>query len=275
MQKMHHFMQDQGGDRGTSRRRFAAGLMSAAAVALTMRDAWPAPQPVRVAAASDLKFALAELVSNYERDTGQPVQVNFGSSGQFVQQIRQGLPVDLFMAADESYVFQLADGGLTQDRGSVYAIGRVALIVPRASTLTLDPELRALRSALPSLRSFAIANPAHAPYGRAAQQVLQRLGLWDAFSPKLVLGENIAQATQFVTSGSAPAGITALSLALAPEVAALTRSLPLPAHLHETLRQRMVLLRGGRPEAARFYAFLRSDASRAVLRRYGFSTAAA
>jgi molybdate transport system substrate-binding protein len=270
MQKTHHFMRASDSGR-VGRRRFAAHLLSLGAGALVATAASAAAPPVRVAAASDLKFALAELAAGYERDTGGPVQVNLGSSGQFVQQIRQGLPVDLFMAADERYVFQLADAGLTQGRGTVYAVGRIALIVPTASPLVLDPALRSLRAALPTMRSFAIANPDHAPYGRAARQALQRLGLWQQVAPKLVLGENIAQATQFVASGSAAAGITALSLALAPEVAALTRSLPLPGDLHETLRQRMVLLRGARPEAARFYAYLQGEAARAVFRRYGFT----
>ena len=116
------------------------------------------------------------------------MQLNLGSSGQFAQQIRQGLPVDLFMAADEDFVFQLADAGLTQDRGVIYALGRIALLVPAASPIALDPGLRGLRDALPGLRHFAIANPEHAPYGRAARQALERLGLWAIVQPKLVLG---------------------------------------------------------------------------------------
>jgi molybdate transport system substrate-binding protein len=121
------------------------------------------------------------------------------------------------------------------------------------------------------VKHFAIANPQHAPYGRAARQALERLALWEMARPKLVLGENIAQATQFVTSGAAQAGITALSLALAPEVARLSRHLVLPAHLHEPLRQRMVLLKGARPGARDFYDFLQGPAARRVFERYGFT----
>ncbi|HEY0886988.1 MAG TPA: molybdate ABC transporter substrate-binding protein, partial [Ramlibacter sp.] len=230
-------------------------------------------QPVGVAAASDLKFALDELAGGFRRETGVAVQVTFGSSGQFAQQIRHGLPVDVYLSADENYVFQLADAGLTQGRGVVYAHGRVAVIVPKSSPVVFEPGLASLRTALPGMRAFAIANPAHAPYGRAAQQALERLGLWPAVHGKLVLGENVAQATQYVTSGAAQAGITALSLALAPEVASLTRSLVLPADLHAPMRQRMVLLRRAGRDAAAFYQFLQGPAARATLQRYGFGPA--
>ncbi len=248
----------------------AAVTLATGAIAWAEQPGAVSSRLIRVAAASDLQFALAELAGQYRQETGQQVQLSLGSSGNFTQQIRQGLPVDLFMAADEDYVFQLADAGLTQDRGVVYALGRIAVLVPAASPVPLDPALRGLREALPGLRHFAIGNPEHAPYGRAAQQALERLGLWELVRTKLVIGENIAQATQFVTSGAAQAGITAASLALAPEVARLTRSLTLPADLHAPLRQRMVLLRSAGGPAADFYRFLRSPAARTVLQRYGF-----
>ena len=252
-------------------KRSFLGAIAAVPVALAaLIQAEAAPAPVRVAAASDLKFVLAELAQRYQSETGHGVELNLGSSGQFAQQIRQGLPVDLFMAADEDFVFQLADAGLTRDRGALYALGRIAAVVPAASSLTLDPALRGLRVAGSAISHFAIANPQHAPYGRAARQALERLGLWPWVEPKLVLGENIAQATQFVTGGAAQAGITALSLALAPEVARLARHLVLPASLHSPLRQRMVLLKSASAQAADFYQFLQTPAARTVLRRFGF-----
>jgi molybdate transport system substrate-binding protein len=273
MQKMHRFMRNTAYLWPSNRRGFARALMGFAAATVGSHGrAFAQGLPVRVAAASDLKFVLAELVARYERASGQHVQLSLGSSGNFAQQIRQGLPVDLYMAADERYVFQLAEAGLTQDRGAVYAVGRIALLVPKSSSLALDARWEALRTALPSLRAFAIANPEHAPYGRAAREALQHLALWEQVLPKLVLGENIAQATQFVTSGAAQAGITALSLAVAPEVAALTRSMVVPADWHRPLRQRMVLLRGARPEATGLYRFLQSAEARALLQRYGFGT---
>lgn len=239
------------------------------AAGLTIGPALGADAPIRIAAASDLKFALTELAHQYQRETGQPVQPSLGSSGQFAQQIRQGLPTDIYMSADEEFVFKLAGAGLIQGRGDLYALGRIAAVVPAGSHLPLDPSLRGLAG--PGTRHFAIANPEHAPYGRAAQQALERLGLWEQLKPKLVLGENVAHATQFVTSGSAQAGITALSLAVAPEVAKLARHVVLPAELHAPLRQRMALLRSASPQAVGFYRFLQTPTARAVLQRYGFA----
>ena len=225
---------------------------------------------VTVAAASDLKFALTDLVAQFERESQHRFAVNLGSSGNFAQQIRNGLPVDLFLSADEEYVFQLADVGLTRDRGALYAIGRIALYVPTKSLLRLDSELRGLMEQWAGVTKFAIANPEHAPYGRAAKQALQQLGLWDRVSSKLVMGENISQATQFVATGAAQAGITALSLAVAPEIASLGKHVVLPERLHAPLRQRMVLLKNASPGAWAFYDFLQSSAAKTVLARYGF-----
>lgn len=223
-----------------------------------------------VAAASDLKFALTEIVAQLEKNTPHRFTLNMGSSGNFAQQIRQGLPVELYLSADEDYVFQLADAGLTKDRGSLYAIGRIALYVPKGSPIGLDPELRGLRESWAAVTKFSIANPEHAPYGRAASQALQRLGLWDMVQSKLVLGENISQATQFVSTGAAQAGITALSLALAQDVAALGDHVLLPASLHLPLRQRMVLTKNAGPSAAALYDYLQSTGAKAILRKYGF-----
>lgn len=251
------------------RRVFCAAL-AAAGVSAGRSRAATSSVDVRVAAASDLKFALAELAARYERETGQRIQLNLGSSGHFAQQIRQGLPVDLFMSADEAFVFQLANAGLTQDRGVLYALGRIAAVVPAVSPVVLDAQLRGLRASWNSVTSFAMANPEHAPYGRAAQQALQHLDLWELVKTKVVLGENIAQTTQFVTSGAAQAGITALSLALAPEVARAVRHVVLPATLHEPLRQRMVLLKGASAQAAGFYRYVQEPDAKAVLSRHGF-----
>jgi len=252
------------------RRTFCVALAAAGLSAARSRAA-NSLADVRVAAASDLKFALAELAARYERETGQRVQLNLGSSGNFAQQIRQGLPVDLFMSADEAFVLQLADAGLTQDRGVLYALGRIAAIVAAVSPIGLDAQLHGLRASWSSVTSLAMANPEHAPYGRAAQQALQRLDLWELVKNKLVLGENIAQTTQFVTSGAAQAGITALSLALAPEVARAVRHVVLPAALHEPLRQRMVLLKGASAQAAGFYRYVQGPDAKAVLSRHGFA----
>ena len=234
------------------------------------------PAALRVAAASDLKFALTALVKSFTEVTGVQVELQFGSSGNFAQQIQQGLPLDLFLSADEGYVFSLAQMGLTQGPSVLYATGRLALILPKNSALQLPKtELEArnlLSSQLQSVRKFAIANPEHAPYGRAAKEALQNLGLWEPLQTKLVLGDNISQATQFVTSGAAQAGITALSLALAPEVAAQAGGYWLmPANLHTPLKQRMVLLKSAQPAAKTLFEYLQTPAAKAVLTKFGFS----
>lgn len=262
----------------------AAGCMGGAGWSLSGRGQAIAGAPVRVAAASDLKFALTLIANQFQKETGHGVALSFGSSGNFAQQIAQGLPVDLFMSADEAYVFRLTQAGMTRvldsspgapamayDQGSRYATGRIALLLAKSSTIALDARLSGLQSGWHQVTKFALANPEHAPYGRAAKQALLKLGLWEMVRPKLVLGENIAQATQFVTSGAAQAGITALSLALAPQVASSSQHLRLPDSLHEPLHQRMVLLKSANAGAVAFYAYLQSPAARAVLTQYGFA----
>lgn len=227
-------------------------------------------KPPIVAAASDLKFAITDIAARFEADTGRKVLLNFGSSGNFARQIQQGAPFELFMSADEDFVFKLADAGLTRDRGDLYAIGRIVLYAPKESKLALDAELKGLQAGWGEVRKFAIANPEHAPYGRAAQEALRSLKLWDFVQPKLVLGENIAQTAQFVTTRSAEAGIIALSLAMAPELARQGDYVLLPETLHNQLRQRMVLTTKAGEAAAMFYKYLQEPAARAILRKYGF-----
>jgi molybdate transport system substrate-binding protein len=238
-------------------------------------------RPIRLLAASDLKFALAPIFGRFTKETGYQTEASFGSSGNFARQIQQGLPADLFMSADEGFVYQLADAGLTRriatrgglvpDRGALYALGRIALYVPITSPIALDAGLQGLQAQWAQVSKFAIANPEHAPYGRAAREALQKLGLWEMVQAKLVLGENIAQATQFVVTGAAQAGITALSLALAPELARSGRHVALSETLHAPLRQRMVLLKSAGPAATALYEYLQGDAAREMLRAYGFS----
>lgn len=226
-----------------------------------------------VAAAADLKFVLGEIAASYEKETGQVVRLSFGSSGNFARQIPQGAPFELFLSADEDYILKLAAEGLLQGDGRLYAIGRIALLVPHGSTLTADGELKDLAAALADgrVQRFAIANPAHAPYGRAARAALQRAGVWEKLQGKLVLGENVAQAAQFATSGSAQGGIVAWSLLKSPEVAKLGTAALIPENWHPPLRQRMALTRKAGSEARRFYDYLQQPAARAVFERYGFS----
>ena len=270
MQKMHEFMRTSLGCLASVCFCLASGAHAAA----------PSAPPIRIMAASDLKFALAHILKNFEQDTGQRVEVTYGSSGNMARQLLQGLPADLFMSADEALVAALAKAGKTRsirkggavvaDSGVLYAQGRLAVVLPANSALPLDADLTALRHAWPAQGKFAIANPEHAPYGRAAQQVLQSLGLWTQVQPHLVLGENIAQSTQFVVTGSATMGISALALVQAPELAGRLRYLPLPAQLHGPLLQRMVLMKSASAAAVALYAYLQQPPARAVLLQHGF-----
>ena len=237
----------------------------------------PALTPsVRVLAAADLQFALTDIATRYQQETGTPVSVSFGSSGNLSQQIRQGLPADLFMSADESFVLQLAQSGMTRampagpDQGVLYAIGRLALVVPKDSPIPLDAQLQGLVSRWSQVEKFAIANPEHAPYGRAAQEALQSLHLWSLVQQRLVTGENITQTHQFVVTGAAQAGISALSLVQAPEMQGRLRYVVLPQSLHLPLYQRMVLLKGASPDGQAFYRYLQRADIRQALARYGF-----
>ncbi|MEW5982356.1 MAG: molybdate ABC transporter substrate-binding protein [Acidobacteriota bacterium] len=243
-------------------------------LALVFRGVGAAAGPPIVAAASDLQFALADVVAAFREQTGHEVKTVFGSSGHLFRQIEQGAPFELFFSADEDYVRRLAQGGRTVDAGAVYAIGRIGLFVPHGSTLKADGRLDDLRRALDEGRvtKFAIANPDHAPYGIRAREALQHAGLWRRLEPRLVFGENVSQAAQFAATGGAQGGIIAYSLAKAPPVAALGRFALIPEDWHQPLRQRVVLLRGAGDVAAAFYRFVQGANARAVFRAFGFET---
>jgi len=255
------------------RRRALTGALAFAAAA-GWRPTARAGTPPAVAAAADLKFALGEIAPRFEAETGSAVRLTFGSSGNFTQQIARGAPFELFLSADEDYVFRLAAAGHAPDRGVLYAIGRIALFAPHGSPLKVDSRLEGLRGALEArrIRRFAIANPQHAPYGRAARAALQHAGLWSGVEPYLVLGENAAQALQFASSGSSQGGIVPVSLSKAPPVAALGTFATIPAawHATEPLRQRMVLTRRAGAAARAFYEYLQRPAARTIFARYGF-----
>lgn len=225
-----------------------------------------------VAAASDLQFALVAVAAQFERETGKKLRLTFGSSGNFARQIEQGAPFELYFSADEQFVEQLSNQQLTRDSGSLYAVGRVVLLVPKGSSIRPDVSLAGVRDLLRSQRDFkfSIANPEHAPYGRAARQVLERLDLWQPLQPHLVLGENVSQAAQFVTSGNAAAGLVAYSLVLGPRMKERGDFVLLPDELHLPLRQRMVLLKNAGATAEAFYRFVQSSSARRILGDFGF-----
>lgn len=250
---------------------FAALLMCGFSGLVVAQAPLPS-KPALVAAAANLQQVLVELVPLFEREQKGKISLSIGSSANLVRQIQQGLPAEIFMSADEDFALRLADAGLSQDQGVVYATGRLVLAVPVASALKLDPQLQGLKAGLGQIEKFAIANPELAPYGKAAVQALQKLNVWPALQRKMVLGENIAQTTQYLSTGAAQAGMTALSLVLAPEVASRLRYVLIPQDLHAPLRQRMVLLKNASPQAVQFYAFLQGEPARKIFQRYGFST---
>ncbi|HUF46804.1 MAG TPA: molybdate ABC transporter substrate-binding protein [Vicinamibacterales bacterium] len=230
------------------------------------------PAPTRVAAASDLQFALTGIADRFAGETGDRVELIFGSSGTLARQIQDGAPFALFLSADEAFVEQVARAGRTRDQGVLYAIGRIVLFAPFGSPFIPSEGFDGLTRLLErdKVPRFAIANPDHAPYGRAAEQALRKRGLWDGLRPSLVLGENVSQAAQFATTGNAVGGIIAYSLALTPALKERGAHFLISAEDHEPLRQRMALLASAGPVAERFYRYLQQPAARATLAQYGF-----
>ena len=224
------------------------------------------PHELTVAAAADLQFAFTEIAALYEQETGQDVTLVFGSTGQLAQQIQNGAPYDLFAAANIQYVEDLADQGLVlPDSVALYAQGRIVLAASRRSGVTAETLADLLA---PEIKHIAIANPEHAPYGVAAMQALQAAGVWEQIQPKLVLGENVRQALQYVQTGNAEAGIVALSVANVPEI---TWTL-LDSSLHDPLNQALAVVASSpEPDRAReFAAFINGDVGRPIMRQYGF-----
>lgn len=228
-----------------------------------------------IAAASSIKFALDEIIHQFEIETQLSVNVSYGSSGNLVAQIKHGAPFQLFLSADESYVAQLSKVDLIKGEARVYAIGKLALVAPKRSPLELDKALLGVKTLLASgqLRRFAIANPKHAPYGERAQVLLQRLGLWEQVQPKLVLGENVSQAAQFVLTGAVQGGIVALSLASRPQFTDKVNYLVLPMDLYPPLNQSMALLNHANTTATLFYQYILSAKAQSIFKQYGFAPA--
>lgn len=249
-----------------------AAVLGSSVLALAGAAPVGAPDVPVVAAAADLQFALSEFAEAFTKETTREVKLTFGSSGNFFRQIQQGGPFQMFLSADEQFVFDLAAKGLTVGDGTLYARGRIVIIAPDGSPVKVDGELAGLKAALTDrrIKKFAIANPEHAPYGRRAEEALRHIGVWDAINDKLVFGENVAQAAQFATSGAAQGGIIAYSLALSPNVAKLGSYALIPEEWHQPLNQRMVLLKGAGETARSFYEFMRGPSARAIMRRYGF-----
>jgi len=225
---------------------------------------------LQVAAAADLHYAMDSLVAVFARQQPQVrVEVTYGSSGKFYEQIRQGAPFEVFFSADANYPRRLQTEGLTAAAPVPYATGQIVLW-----SKTLDPVPQGLRTLLdPRVRKIAIANPAHAPYGERAAEALRHYQLYDKVKDRLVMGENIAQAANYAATGAADAGIIALALALSPELQAQGRYFLIPQEAYTPLEQSFVVLKGAaqHPATGQFAAFITSAPAREVLQAYGFT----
>ena len=224
------------------------------------------PQTITVSAASDLTPAFQEIGRLFEQQEGTKVTFNFGSTGQLTQQIEQGAPVDLFAAANVSFIEGLEKKGLIiPDSRALYAQGRITLWTREENPNRLE---RVEDLAKPEFKKVAIANPEHAPYGAAAREALQTAGVWETVSQKLVYGENISQTLQYAESGNVDAAIVALSLSTQSK----GRWVLVPAELHKPLNQALAVIKGTKheQEARRFAAFINSPQGRDVMRKYGF-----
>lgn len=226
-------------------------------------------EKLTIAAAADLKFAMDEIVANFTRSRPQDqVTVIYGSSGKFFTQVQHNAPYDLYFSADITYLHELAKKGLAASEVRPYAFGRIVLWSNRrdATKMTLESLLD------PAITKIAIANPRHAPYGKRAEEALRALRLWEKIQPKLVFGENIAHTAQFVETGTAQAGIIALSLALSPPLARQGGYYLIPDRLHEPLAQGYIITRrgAGKPLARAFADYMHAKPARAIMVQYGF-----
>jgi len=228
-------------------------------------------EEITIAAASDLSLAFREIVARYEKTTANHVRLTLGSSGNFYAQIQNGAPFDLYFSADITYPRKLEEAGLTVP-GSFYqyAVGRIVMWTGNESRIDVTQGFEALRD--PTVKKIAIANPKHAPYGRAAVAAMEHAQVYDHVKDKLVLGENISQAAQFVESGAADVGIIALSLALAPPMQAAGHYWEIPADAHPPIEQGAVILMGGKNQesAKAFLSFIQGAEGQTMMKRYGF-----
>lgn len=224
------------------------------------------PTELTVAAASDLAPAFEELGRLFEQASNIKVTFSFSSTGTLAKQIQNGLPADVFAAANVAFVDDLEKQGLIlSDTKATYAIGRITLWRRADSPLKIE---RLEDLTRPEIKHIAIANPEHAPYGMAAREALQKLKLWESVQAKLVLGENVRQALQYAETGNADVSITALSLSLQSQ----GRWTLISADLHKPLEQALAVLKNTRHEneARQFAAFINSAQGRPVMRKYGF-----
>lgn len=253
------------------RTRSLGALVAAGLLAVLLLATSAAADEILVAAAADLQYVLPEVAARFQRESGHKVRMTFGSSGNFFSQISNGAPFDVFLSADAEYPRKLVAAGHA-DGGSltVYGVGRIVLWVPQSSPLDVNKGMAALLS--PSVRKIALANPQHAPYGRAAVAALRHDGLYERVSPRFILGENVSQTMHFIESGNADAGFIALSLATAPPLQGKGRYWLVPQGSYPVIEQAGVAVsHSSRKKVAReFLMFLRKPEIVELMLRYGF-----
>jgi molybdate transport system substrate-binding protein len=248
--------------------RFAARVLIFACLFVAVQTAHAA-EKITIAAAADLKFALDEIIMLFgSAHAAVQIETIYGSSGKFSTQIRQGAPFYLYFSADFAYPHALKEEGFAASEAQPYAVGRIVLwsMSRDAGKMTL------IDLAGPAIRKIAIANPQHAPYGKRAEEALKAAGVWEKIESKLVYGENVAQAAQFVQTGNAQVGIIALSLALSPELAKQGSYALIPDKLHQPLEQGFIITRRAADNslAQAFARFMADREARAIMARYGF-----
>ena len=233
-----------------------------------------AAQEITVAAAADLQFAMQDIAARFHKETGKSVRLIYGSSGNFFQQLQNGAPFDMFFSANLDYPRKLqADALVEPDSYYQYAIGKIVIWVRNDSKLDVSSGLRILLD--PSIQKIAIANPQHAPYGQAAVAAMKKENIYEKVAGKFVLGENISQTASFVVSGSAEAGIVALSLALSPNMKDKGRYAEIATADYPAIEQACVILKSSKQKdvAKAFLNFVKTPAVSELFRNYGFAVA--
>lgn len=226
-------------------------------------------QATFVVVAANMKDAFTEIQNQFQKENKGELKVIYGSSGNFASQIMNGAPFHLFISADEQYPLELFKKGKTINEGTVYAIGKLALIANKGKGIALDGSKGKMADAIKKANKIALAKPELAPYGRASVEYLKANNLWELANSKIVYADNIAMAAMFVTTGSADIGFTALSITKSPALARQISSVELNDG-YQPIKQRMVLIKNATPDAIRLYEFMQAPKAKEILRAHGY-----
>ena len=223
---------------------------------------------IQIAAASNLRYVLSELITEFDQQTGHHINVSYAASGTLTTQIQHGAPFEVFLSAEPYYLQRLSEDGLSEGEFIDFAQAQIVLFASKQSSLSLDANLIGLKSALDrgELNKVAIANPKHAPYGQVAQQLLERAGIWQPIQSQLLIAENASQAIQFALTSQVDAGFVPYSYMLQPQIASKGRYIKLDI----TLPQQAVLIRGASAVAKQFLAFIQTESAKTIFRAQGF-----